>query len=75
MITFKDDNDRANFQIAMTLTMLRSEVRSGLIACHPSKGTTLRTLSRYFDGLKKTRKAAYKQLVEAGVYETLDAKN
>ena len=75
MITFNNDNDRANFQIAMTLTMLRSEVRSGLIACHPSKGTTVRTLRRYWPDLKKTRKAAYKQLVEAGVYETLDAKN
>ena len=74
-ITFKNDEDRANFQIAMTLTILRNEVRSGLIACHPSKGTTLRTLSRYFDGLKKTRKAAYKQLVEAGIYEHLDANN
>ena len=52
----------------MSLIGLRSEVRSGLLMCDPRKGTTVRTLARYFTGLKKTRKGAYKQLVEAGVY-------
>ena len=73
-ITFRNDEDRANFQITMALTMLRSEVRSGLIACDPRKGTTVRTLRRYWPDLKKTRKGAYKQLVEAGIYEQLDKK-
>jgi hypothetical protein len=73
-ITFKNDADRANFQITMALTMLRHEVKSGLIACDPRKGTTLRTLRWYWPDLKKTRKAAYKQLVEAGIYEHLDKK-
>tara|TARA_R110000764_G_scaffold49109_1_gene108791 strand:+ start:42 stop:278 length:237 start_codon:yes stop_codon:yes gene_type:complete len=73
-ITFRNDEDRANFQITMALTMLRNEVRSGLIACDPRKGTTVRTLRRYWPGLKKTRKGAYKQLVEAGIYEQLDKK-
>jgi len=72
-ITFNNDEERANFQITMALTILRNEVKSGLIACDPRKASTLRTLSRYFPGLKKTRKAAYKQLVEAGIYEHLDA--
>ena len=72
-IVFKNDEDRANFQITMALTMLRDEVKSGLIACDPRKGTTVKTLARYFPGLKKTRKAAYKQLVEAGIYAHLDA--
>ena len=74
-ITFRNDEDRANFQITMALTMLRNEVRSGLIACDPRKGTTVRTLRRYWPDLKKTRKGAYKQLVEAGIYEQLDAKD
>ena len=54
--------------------MLRHEVKSGLIACDPRKGTTVKTLRRYWPDLKKTRKAAYKQLVDAGIYEILDAK-
>jgi len=73
MITFKNDDDRKNFQVKMALTMLRTEVRTGLIMCNPSKGTTVRTLARYFQGLKKTRKSAYKQLVENGVYKFLDS--
>jgi len=72
MITFRNDEDRANFQITMALTMLRNEVRFGLLACDPRKGTTVRTLRRYWPNLKKTRKAAYKQLVDAGIYEQLD---
>ena len=74
MITFNNDKERKNFQISMALTMLRSEVRSGLISCDPRKGTTVKTLARYFEGLKKTRKGAYKQLVDAGVYAQLDEK-
>ena len=73
MITFKNDDDIKNFQVKMALTMLRTEVRTGLIMCNPSKGTTVRTLARYFQGLKKTRKSAYKQLVENGVYKFLDS--
>jgi|TARA_B100001094_G_C17583700_1_gene508629 hypothetical protein len=71
-ITFNNDEERKNFQISMALTMLRSEVRGGMIMCDPRKGTTVRTLARYFKGLKKTRKGAYKQLVDAGVYTQLD---
>jgi hypothetical protein len=72
-ITFRDDRDRQNFQITMALTYLRHEVKSGLRVCDPRKASTLRALRRYWPDLKKTRKAAYKQLVEAGIYEILDA--
>ena len=75
MITFNNDEERKNFQISMALTALRGEVKSGLIVCNPAKGTTVRTLARYFPGLKKTRKGAYKQLVDAGVYAQLDQLN
>ena len=67
-LRLNNDYDRSNFQIKMALMFLESEVNTGMIMCHPSKGTTVRTLARYFSGLKKTRKGAYKQLVEAGVY-------
>ena len=73
-ITFKNDADRANFQITMALTMLRHEVKHNRIVCDPRVGTTIACLRRYWPGLKKTRKAAYKQLVEAGIYEHLDKK-
>jgi hypothetical protein len=72
-ITFHNDEDHKNFQLTMVLTMLRQEVKSGFIACSPRKGTTVRTLRRYWPNLKKTRKAAYQQLVDAGIYEILDA--
>jgi hypothetical protein len=72
MITFKSDDDRNNFQIKMALTMLRTEVKTGLIVCDPRKASTVRTLARFFQGLKKTRKGAFKQLVEKGIYKFLD---
>ena len=73
MITFRNDEDRKNFQISMALEMLRQEVRFGLIVCDPRKGTTVRTLRRYWPDLKATRKSAYKQLIESGIYDLLDA--
>jgi len=73
-ITFNNDEQRQNFQIEMALIALRSEVRGGFLVCNPAKGTTVRTLARYFPGLKKTRKSAYKQLVDAGAYTILDQK-
>ena len=52
-IRLNNDYDRGNFQIKMALMYLASEVKSGMIMCHPSKGTTVRTLARYFPGLKE----------------------
>ena len=72
-ITFKNDEDRKNFQITMALTMLRHEVKSGHRVCDPRKASTLRTLRWYWPDLKKTKKAAYNQLVKAGIYKYLDA--
>ena len=48
MITFNNQEERINFQIAMCLQMLKSEVETGHIMCSPSKGSTVRTLARYF---------------------------
>ena len=72
MITFNNDEDRKNFQLTMALQMLRQEVKYGHIVCDPRKGSTVKTLSRYFHNLKKTRKGAYKQLVDSGIYALLD---
>lgn len=75
MITFNNQEERDNFQIVMCLQILKSEVETGIIMCSPNKGSSVRTLSRYFPGLKKTKKAAYKQLVNAGIYKQLEKKN
>ena len=53
MITFKTDDDRKNFQVKMALTMLRTEVKTGLMMCDPRKGSTIKTVARFFQGLKK----------------------
>lgn len=75
MITFDNQEERMNFQIIMCLQMLKSEVKTGHIMCSPSKGSTVRTLARYFPGLKRTKKGAYKQLVDAGIYKQLEENN
>jgi len=75
MITFNNQEERINFQIIMCLQMLKSEVETGIIMCSPSKGSTVRTLARYFPGLKRTKKGAYKQLVDAGIYKQLEENN
>jgi hypothetical protein len=75
MITFNNQEERMNFQIIMCLQMLKSEVETGHIMCSPSKGSTVRTLARYFPGLKRTKKGAYKQLVDAGIYKQLEENN
>ena len=75
MITFNNQEERINFQIAMCLQMLISDVETGHIMCSPSKGSTVRTLARYFTGLKRTKKGAYKQLVDAGIYKLLESQN
>ena len=53
LVTFKTDDDRKNFQVKMALTMLRTEVKTGLMMCDPRKGSTIKTLARFFQGLKK----------------------
>ena len=75
MITFNNQEERMNFQIIVCLQMLKSEVETGHIMCSPSKGSTVRTLARYFPGLKRTKKGAYKQLVDAGIYKQLEENN
>jgi len=75
MITFNNQEERMNFQIIMCLQMLKSEVETGIIMCSPGKGSTVRTLARYFPGLKRTKKGAYKQLVDAGIYKQLEENN
>ena len=71
-ITFRNDEDRENFQIMVALNALRSEVKRNTLVCSPRKASTLSCLRRYWPQLKKTRKSAYKQLVEAGIYKILD---
>lgn len=75
MTIFNNQEERDNFVIFMCLQMLKSEVETNIKMCHPSKGSTVKTLARYFTGLKKTKKGAYKQLVDAGIYKLLEKKD
>ena len=71
-ITFKDDNDRKNFQFQMALTVLQQEVQSTL-GIRMYRGNILHVLKRFVPNLPRTRKLAYKFLVEKGYYnETRD---
>ena len=67
MITFKDDNDRKNFQFQMALTVLQQEVQSTL-GIRMYRGNILHVLKRFIPNLPQTRKSAYKFLVEKGYY-------
>ena len=68
MITFKTDEQRANFQIKMALMTLQNEVQNTM-GIRFYRGSIVNVLRRYFKDLPRTRKGAYKYLKERGHYE------
>tara|TARA_R100001163_G_scaffold104_1_gene215 strand:- start:392 stop:616 length:225 start_codon:yes stop_codon:yes gene_type:complete len=66
-ITFRNDEDRANFQFQMALMVLKQEVQSTL-GIRMYRGNILDVLKRFVPNLPRTRKSAYKFLVEKGYY-------
>ena len=66
-ITFRNDEDRANFQFQMALMVLKQEVQSTL-GIKMYRGNILDVLKRFVPNLPRTRKSAYKFLVEKGYY-------
>ena len=65
MITFKTDEQRANFQMKMALMTLQNEVQNTM-GIRFYRGSIVNVLKRYFKDLPRTRKAAYKYLKERG---------
>ena len=68
MITFKTDEQRANFQMKMALMTLQNEVQNTM-GIRFYRGSIVNVLRRYFKDLPRTRKGAYKYLKERGYYE------
>ena len=56
-------------QLKFALMFLKTEVNSGYLITNPRVATTLNTISWYIPNLPKTRKSAYKKLVELGFYK------
>ena len=68
MITFKTDEERANFQMKMALMTLQNEVQNTM-GIRFYRGSIVNVLKRYFKDLPRTRKGAYKYLKERGHYD------
>ena len=68
MITFKTDEQRANFQMKMALMTLQNEVINTM-GIRFYRGSIVNVLRRYFKDLPRTRKGAYKYLKARGYYE------
>ena len=66
-ITFKNNDERKNFQFQMALTVLQQEVQSTL-GIRIYRGNILYVLGRFIPNLPRTRKSAYKFLVKKGYY-------
>ena len=68
MITFKTDEQRANFQMKMALMTLKNEVQNTM-GIRFYRGSIVNVLRRYFKDLPRTRKGAYKYLKARGYYD------
>ena len=68
MITFKTDEQRANFQMKMALMTLQNEVQNTM-GIRFYRGSIVNVLKRYFKDLPRTRKGAYKYLKARGYYD------
>ena len=68
MITFKTDEQRANFQMKMALMTLQNEVQNTM-GIRFYRGSIVNVLRRYFKDLPRTRKGAYKYLKARGYYD------
>tara|TARA_R100000541_G_C1866270_1_gene80080 strand:- start:317 stop:580 length:264 start_codon:yes stop_codon:yes gene_type:complete len=59
----------AGMQLATALIGLRFEVQAGVGGMQFTRFSSLAVLKRYFHGLKRTKAGAYKQLVDAKIYD------
>ena len=66
-ITFRNDEDRKNFQFQMALVVLKQEANSKM-GIRFSRVSIIDVLKRFIPNLPRTRKSAYKFLVEKGYY-------
>jgi len=62
-------NKMAGMQLATALIGLKFEVKAGVKGMKFTRFSSFAVLKRYFHGLKRTKADAYKQLVDAKIYE------
>ena len=67
MITFENDQQRSEFRMRMALVALKSEATSKF-GLRVSRVNIIQVLREYFPNLPRTRKSAYKYLIEKGYY-------
>ena len=66
-ITFETNQQRSEFRMRMALVALQSEATSKF-GLRVSRVNIIQVLREYFPNLPRTRKSAYKYLIEKGYY-------
>ena len=67
MITFNNDEQRENFRFQMCLQTLKSEA-TNTMGIRFYRGSIVNVLKKWFPDLPRTKKSAYKYLIEKGYY-------
>ena len=67
MITFSNDSERENFRFHMCLQTLKAEA-TNTMGIRFYRGSIVNVLRKWFPDLPRTKKSAYKYLIEKGYY-------
>ena len=68
IITFENDNQRENFRFQMCLQTLKAEA-TNTMGIRFYRGSIVNVLKKWFPDLPRTKKSAYKYLIEKGYYD------
>ena len=68
MITFNNDEQRENFRFQMCLQTLKAEATNAM-GIRFYRGSIVNVLKKWFPDLPRTKKSAYKYLIEKGYYD------
>tara|TARA_R110000796_G_scaffold62416_1_gene143946 strand:- start:3081 stop:3359 length:279 start_codon:yes stop_codon:yes gene_type:complete len=66
---YLEDMDNMRMATALIGLKLEAGTKSGDMGLKFTRVSSFKVLKEYFYGLKKSKKDAYKQLVEAGIYD------
>ena len=67
MITFNNDEQRENFRFQMCLQILKAEA-TNTMGIRFYRGSIVNVLKKWIPDLPRTKKSAYKYLIEKGYY-------
>ena len=68
MITFNNDEQRENFRFQICLQTLKAEATNAM-GIRFYRGSIVNVLKKWFPDLPRTKKSAYKYLIEKGYYD------